>query len=467
MRSPGRIPKPSAARLARALKQRKSAKPESAAPESATPNAAKPRSAKPRSAKPRSAKRRAADPNAATPNAAKSGRRRPGRALVRALATRHRDLPGRAMAKLAERDRRRLAPRLVIALVLVEGAGAAAALAVLPSDSIRSEFPVAGGTSAAAAPWRFAEGQLVADSRSTPRRAGPSYYAKTASRHVSASVEAGFMPVYREAARTFGVSWRLLASVHRQETAFSSVASTYHGLNAFGCCAGPMQFNVTNGPPSTWGLYRNSFRKGDRPRRYPHPTRHHPSIYDDFDAIMAAAALLRDGGAGEALDGGAWSAAYAYYGHDSFGTEYASQVVGRAQTWERDGFCLNCSEDASLVAALDDVYGVDARRVLRAAEEKKDGKKKKKKKKKKSEAEKVAEQAREEAARARREARRDDSEREAGRTTPQPPPAAAPADPSTTTTSPTTPTATTEAPPAPPPPAPPPCTGMKKLLGCG
>ena len=43
----------------------------------------------------------------------------------------------------------------------------------------------------------------------------------------------------------------------------------------------------------------------------------HPSIYDDFDAIMAAAHLLSADGAGYALDGAAWIAAYDYYGHDA------------------------------------------------------------------------------------------------------------------------------------------------------
>jgi len=392
---------------------------------------------------------------------AKPGRARPAREMVLAAARRNRGLAGTLMARLAKRDRRVLARRLVVAFVLVEGAGAAAALAILASDPGRTGA-ARGVASANAAPWRFADGQLVAAQRAQPRRAGSTYYRKTSSRRVAASAELGFLPLYREAGRSFGVSWRMLASIHRQETAFSSVASTYHGLNAFGCCAGPMQFNVTNGPPSTWALFKNSFRKGDRPRRYPHPTRHHPSIYDDFDAIMAAAALLRDAGAGAGLDGGAWSAAYAYYGHDFFGTEYASQVVGRAQTWQRDGFCLNCSEDASLVAALDDAYGVDARRVLRAAEKDKPKKKKKKKTtktKKRGVADRVAERAREKAARALRDARRDDLEREAGRTAPVPPPAPAPADPGTATTP--TPTATTEAPPAPPA-----CTGLKRVLGC-
>jgi hypothetical protein len=278
-------------------------------------------------------------------------------------------------------------------------------------------------------------------------------------------VAAGFLPLYREATRRYGVNWRLIASIHRQETAFSTHPRTYHGLNAFGCCAGPMQFNVTNGPPSTWALYRDSFRKGDRPKRYPHATRHHPSIYDDFDAIMAAAALLRDGGAGGgALDGGTWSAAYAYYGHDNFGTQYASQVVGRAQTWERDGFCLNCTEDASLVAALDDLYGVEARRVLRAAEKHKKHKKKKHKKGKKSAADRQADGVREDVAGARRQARRDSARLDADRSAPPPPPAPAPAGPAPPPTT-STPAPTAEAP-APAAPPPPPCTGLRKVLGC-
>ena len=46
-------------------------------------------------------------------------------------------------------------------------------------------------------------------------------------------------------------------------------------------------------------------------------TARHPSIYDDFDAVMAAAHLLSADGARIALDGAAWEAAYDYYGHDT------------------------------------------------------------------------------------------------------------------------------------------------------
>jgi hypothetical protein len=310
--------------------------------------------------------------------------------------------------------------------------------------------------SAATSPTRFGLTQDVARAR-RPHRGGRDYYRKTASRHVPSAAEAGFLPLYREAAGTFGVSWRLIASIHRQETAFSTVPGTYHGLNAFGCCAGPMQFNLTNGPPSTWDLYRDSHRLGDRPRRYPHRTRHHPSVYDDFDAIMAAGALLRDGGATDLLDRGSWSAAYAYYGHDLFGVGYASQVVARAQGWELNGFCLNCPEDEALAAVLDDLYGVDARRQLRAA----DGRKQKKRKRHKK---------RDGGAAGRQTGGGEQpppaaSEQERVATPPTPIPDAAPA--TTTAPPPATPT---EAPPppatAPAPPAEKACTPVTRLLGC-
>ena len=350
---------------------------------------------------------------------------------------------------------------------LLAGGGAAVALALLSpllgateqsrADPGRDRIPPA--ATAVASPTRFELAREIAVRPRRPSRGGREYYRRTTSRHVPSSAETGFLPLYREAARTFGVSWRLIASIHRQETAFSTVPGTYHGLNAFGCCAGPMQFNLKNGPPSTWALYRDAHRLGDRPRRYPHRTRHHPSVYDDFDAIMAAGALLRDGGATDVLGSGAWTAAYAYYGHDLFGVGYASQVVARAQGWELNGFCLNCPEDAAFVAVLDDLYGVDARRQLRAAERRREDKKDKRKSKR-DDAE-ASRQAGEQTDRDAEPPPLPSSEREPVAT----PPITTPA-PSTTTS----PAATTEAPPPPLTPAAPPaktaCTPVTRLLGC-
>ena len=108
---------------------------------------------------------------------------------------------------------------------------------------------------------------------------------------------------------------------------------------------------------STWDLVADSYIYGRRPARYDHMTATHPSIYDDFDSIMAAAHLLSADGAGYALDGAAWSAAYDYYGHDPTGVTYADQVLARAIGWSQHGFCVNCGVEASLVEAVHAAYG--------------------------------------------------------------------------------------------------------------
>jgi hypothetical protein len=175
--------------------------------------------------------------------------------------------------------------------------------------------------------------------------------------HITARWVAGFYPLYATAQRTFGVNWLLLASIHRQESAFSTAPGTYEGLNFAHCCGGPMQFNVTNGPVTTWALVSDSYRYGTRPAAYDHRTAKHPSIYDDFDAMMGAAHLLSADGASSALDYSAWIAAYDYYGHDATGVTYADQVLARAIGWSQHGFCINCGVDARLVEAVHAAYG--------------------------------------------------------------------------------------------------------------
>lgn len=181
----------------------------------------------------------------------------------------------------------------------------------------------------------------------------------------------GFYPIYAAAQRTFGVDWLLIASIHKQESAFSTAPSTYQGLNFAGCCGGPMQFNVTNGggrgSESTWALVNDSYRYGARPVSYDHATTKHPSIYDDFDAIMAAAHLLSADGATYALDGAAWNAAYDYYGHDATGVTYADQVLARAIGWSQHGFCVNCGVETAMVQAVHAAYGAPVASSLETA----------------------------------------------------------------------------------------------------
>jgi hypothetical protein len=197
------------------------------------------------------------------------------------------------------------------------------------------------------------------------------YEAQT-STHIPESWVEGFYPIYASAQRTFGVNWLLIASIHKQESAFSTAPTTYKGLNFAGCCGGPMQFNVKNGGPpgesdSTWALVNDSYRYAARPASYDHMTAKHPSIYDDFDAIMAAAHLLSADGAGYALDGTAWDAAYDYYGHDATGVTYADQVLARAIGWSQHGFCINCGIEAAMVEAVHATYGAPVAATFEAA----------------------------------------------------------------------------------------------------
>lgn len=184
--------------------------------------------------------------------------------------------------------------------------------------------------------------------------------------HVPADWVAGFYDIYAEAQKVYGVNWLLIASIHKQETAFSTHPTTYRGLNFARCCAGPMQFNVTNGPVSTWKRYRDSYNKGTRPSKYPHKTAKHPSIYDDYDAIMAGAALLRDSGAGRNLDASSWRAAYDYYGHDLTGVSYATEVLARAIVWGQKKFCINCATDSRMLTAVDAAWGAPVRAAMTA-----------------------------------------------------------------------------------------------------
>ncbi len=185
--------------------------------------------------------------------------------------------------------------------------------------------------------------------------------------HIFARWMEGFYPIYAVAQRTFGVNWLLIASIHMQESAFSTAPGIYHGLNFAGCCGGPMQFNVTNGPVSTWQLVSNSYIYGKRPASYDHMTATHPSIYDDFDSIMAAAHLLSADGAEYALNGAAWDSAYDYYGHDATGVSYADEVLARAIGWSQHGFCINCGVEPAMVEAVHAAYGAPVLAALTAA----------------------------------------------------------------------------------------------------
>jgi hypothetical protein len=250
-------------------------------------------------------------------------------------------------------------PMLVAAVTPVAGQGAASA--------VGAAYAATAGVSGA----RGARGAIVAQPSSAQQSQALARLEDPLRAHVSTRWMEGFYPIYTVAQSTFAVNWLLIASIHDQESAFSTALSTYHGLNFAGCCGGPMQFNVRNGragAPSTWDLVSDSYIYGRRPPAYDHMTATHPSIYDDFDAIMAAAHLLSADGATLALDGGAWDAAYDYYGHDAAGVAYADQVLARAIGWSQHGFCINCGVEPAMVEAVHAAYGAPVLAALAAAE---------------------------------------------------------------------------------------------------
>jgi hypothetical protein len=254
---------------------------------------------------------------------------------------------------------------LVVALLLGGRSGSAAPPAVplvaaTPTPSPATSASVlarAGVFKRGRRSIQAAAGAIVTRPSSSQQQLDASRFVDATQTHIPTRWMEGFYAIYATAQRTFGVNWLLLASIHRQESAFSTAPDTYHGLNFAGCCGGPMQFNVTNGPVTTWRLVSDSFRYGRRPSSYDHVTARHPSIYDDFDAIMAAAHLLSADGAEYALNAAAWGAAYDYYGHDATGVTYADQVLARAIGWSQHGFCINCGVDSAMIEAVHAAYG--------------------------------------------------------------------------------------------------------------
>jgi hypothetical protein len=247
------------------------------------------------------------------------------------------------------------------------GPPAVPVVATTPAPGAASSASVLKGGAATKRAHSGSTGAIVARPSGKQQQLDATRFVDQTQTHISTRWMEGFYPIYTIAQRTFGVNWLLLASIHRQESAFSTASDTYTGLNFAGCCGGPMQFNVTNGPVTTWRLVSDSYRYGARPPAYDHATAKHPSIYDDFDSIMGAAHLLSADGAGYALDGAAWGAAYDYYGHDATGVTYADQVLARAIGWSQHGFCINCGVDEALAEAVHAAYGAPVEAALTKA----------------------------------------------------------------------------------------------------
>src|SRR6188472_1662919 len=104
-----------------------------------------------------------------------------------------------------------------------------------------------------------------------------------ASSHAEREIPARYLELYRSAGRDYGVPWAVLAGIGAIETDHgrSDAPGVRSGVNRHGCCAGPMQFNLTDGPPSTWQRYAVDGNHDGR-----------TDVYDPADAIPSAAHYL-------------------------------------------------------------------------------------------------------------------------------------------------------------------------------
>jgi hypothetical protein len=97
-------------------------------------------------------------------------------------------------------------------------------------------------------------------------------------------IPANYLALYQQYGEQYGVPWAVLAGIGKIETDHgrSTEPGVREGFNRNGCCAGPMQFNLHNGPPSTWESYRVD---GDGDGNY--------DVYDPRDAIPSAANYIK------------------------------------------------------------------------------------------------------------------------------------------------------------------------------
>jgi hypothetical protein len=134
----------------------------------------------------------------------------------------------------------------------------------------------------------------------------------------TATIPTFYLVLYRQAATTYAVPWTILAAIGAIESDHgrSHAPGVHTALNAFGCCAGPMQFNLTNGPPSTWQTYRvDGDHDGDT------------DPYDPPDAITSAGRYLH-----ALLERAHGDIARAVYGYNH-SSAYVADVLARAHAY--------------------------------------------------------------------------------------------------------------------------------------
>ena len=132
-------------------------------------------------------------------------------------------------------------------------------------------------------------------------------------------VPSGLLAIFEQAAGSYQLGpggWAYLAAINEIESNFdrSTLPGVHSGTNADGA-AGPMQIGIGGAAGNTWARYEVDAPGGPIP----------PSVYDETDAVYAAANYLHASGAP-----GDWPAAIYAYNHAGW---YVTQVQQLAQQY--------------------------------------------------------------------------------------------------------------------------------------
>lgn len=117
------------------------------------------------------------------------------------------------------------------------------------------------------------------------RRSSHSHHRAGGGSAAAADIPRAYLRLYRSAAASEGLDWRLLAAIGRNESDHgrSGERGVSSGINYAHCCAGPMQLCIARSCGRVWQQYAVD-ANGDGTA----------SVYDPADAIYAAAALVHD-----------------------------------------------------------------------------------------------------------------------------------------------------------------------------
>ena len=132
-------------------------------------------------------------------------------------------------------------------------------------------------------------------------------------------VPSSLVPIFEQAAGSYQLGpggWTYLAAINEVESNFdySTLPGVHSGTNADGA-AGPMQIGIADAAGDSWARYEVDVSGGPLP----------PSVYDETDAVYAAANYLHASGAP-----GDWPAALYAYNHAGW---YVAQVQQLAQRY--------------------------------------------------------------------------------------------------------------------------------------